>query len=257
MIKTLTPRPLAVLLNNRKPVGSCHPDSRRRLCSSNAGRFRLTARLSLRGNLAAHRKTYCAVTAFDGVSSEMKQFNLLSLIFTVMVVGCVDPEFGAGPTVTNITFAVPELDDPADVEHAIGNSLTSDSAVVFVHVDWAIMEPQRERFTRFVLRHYQRFPRGAVGFHYVDCTPITGDASPLPLKSLPGWPGSGRKLYAQQGTAGSGDLIWIKQGVVCHVEPNLDAGNADELVDKTLSFFGHDRTGTNEPVKARAQRIPP
>jgi hypothetical protein len=102
-------------------------------------------------------------------------------------------------------------------------------------MDWAIMQPQRELFISFMLRYHQHFPDRSVGYHYVDCTPITSDYTPL--KSLPGWPGSGREIYARQGTGGWGDVIWIDHGVVQHVETIQESNDVDELIAKTNKYF--------------------
>jgi hypothetical protein len=163
----------------------------------------------------------------------MKQIILSSLI--VMVVGCTGTEVGIESNVIEIEFSVPHLETPAQVENALRNAINSDRAIVFVHLDWAIMQPQRDLFTRFMLHYHHRFPDRSVGFHYLDCTPITSDYTPL--KSLPDWPGSGRNIYALQGTGVWGDVIWIDHGVVRHVETIMESDDADELIAKTNTFF--------------------
>jgi len=154
----------------------------------------------------------------------------------MLVAGCADQRGELPPPrVVELEFDVPKLKTPAQVQHALGNALASDRAVVFVHLDWAVMESQRDRFTRFMLAYHQQFPAHAVGFHYIDCTPISSDYTPL--KSLPGWPGSGSEVFAQQGTGGWGDVIWLDHGVVRHVESILESQDATELVAKTRVFL--------------------
>lgn len=183
------------------------------------------------------------------VPTQMKHLMLFSL--TVMVVGCTDSEVGIESSAIEFDFPVPHLETPAQVENALRNAINSDRAIVFVHMDWAIMQPQRDFFTRFMLRYHQRLPDRSVGFHYVDCTPITSDYTPL--KSLPGWPGSGRDIYARQGTGGWGDVIWIDHGIVQHVETIVESDDVDELIAKTNTFFATKKAHIKS-VNGRARR---
>lgn len=166
-------------------------------------------------------------------AAQMKPFVVLLL--AVMALGCTDTGVDIEQRAVAFNFPVPTLESPEQVEDALRNAINSEFAIVFVHMDWAIMQPQRELFISFMLRYHQHFPDRSVGYHYVDCTPITSDYTPL--KSLPGWPGSGREIYARQGTGGWGDVIWIDHGVVQHVETIQESNDVDELIAKTNKYF--------------------
>ena len=45
------------------------------------------------------------------------------------------------------------LETPRDVELALRNAINSERAIVFVHLDWAIMAPHQQ-YVRFMLEYY-------------------------------------------------------------------------------------------------------
>ena len=169
------------------------------------------------------------------VTTQMKQTTFVWIILLLSLVGCSDPKSTPRSGATELKFSVPSLKTPTAVRHALANAVNSDRAIVFVHVDWSFMEPQRSLFLSLMEKYHQQFPNEPVGFHYVDCTSIPGNYTPL--TSLPGWPGSGREYYVQHGTAGWGDAIWIDHGVVQHVESLHETKDVDELMKKTRRYF--------------------
>jgi hypothetical protein len=122
------------------------------------------------------------------------------------------------------------LETEADVQAVVANAARSRRAIMFVHVDWAIMEPQRTRFAQFVVEYQRMYPNDGVLFHYVDCTSVTDGYAPL--KALPGW----QELENTEGTSlihGWGELVWLEQGRVLHVERTLNFDTTSDLLQKT------------------------
>src|SRR5690349_2721102 len=71
------------------------------------------------------------------------------------------------------------LESEAEVAGVVANAAAAPRAIMFVHVDWAPMEPFRTRFAKFMLAYQAKHPNEPVMFHYVDCTPITSSYAPL------------------------------------------------------------------------------
>jgi hypothetical protein len=160
--------------------------------------------------------------------------NLPLLLISAVIAGCADPGMPTMDSVDVRIDQVPRLESPGDVERALANAINSDRAVVFLHLDWAIMKPQRALYLRCIDEYSQRFPEDDVRFHYIDCTPITHDYTPL--TSLPGWPGSGDNIYTN-GTGGWGDVVWIEHGVVRHVEAMYESKSAADFIARTRRFL--------------------
>ena len=168
----------------------------------------------------------------------------LVIAISAMLLGCNNgPETPATlfvPSNTEVHNVVPNLETPDDVRRAISRAIDAKRAIVFVHVDWSIMEPWHNRFCSFATSYHDRYPDDPVQFHQIDVTPTTNDRSPL--TSMPGWPGTGREIYVKSGTGGCGDIIWINEGIVQHVEMVSETSNAEGLITKTLAFFNREST---------------
>lgn len=179
--------------------------------------------------------------AISLMSSSKLQPRLLVLLCMLAIWGCnrdaPETEVRVDETVASLevdelvaSFDNVNLETEADVQHVVSNAAASPRAIMFVHLDWASMEPQRTRFAEFMLEYQRTYPDGQILFHYVDCTPVTNGYAPL--RSLPGW----QKLHEAAGTSlihGWGELVWMEKGRVLHVERILDCGSAAELVEKT------------------------
>ena len=132
------------------------------------------------------------------------------------------------------SFGSARLETKEDVQRVVTNAALSERAIVFVNVDWAIMEPQRTRFAQFVINYHRKHPDDSVLFHYVDCTPVTNGYAPL--KSLAGW----RDLQKAAGTAlihGYGEIVWMHNGRVLHVEGILNFETTEDLIEKTRTLM--------------------
>jgi len=125
------------------------------------------------------------------------------------------------------------------VQNAVDNAAASERAIMFVHVDWASMQPQQQQFAQFIIEYHRKHSATPVMFHYVDCTPITDGYSPL--RALPGW----QELEAdgQSLIHGWGELVWIERGRVLHVERIINFKSASELVNKTEQLMSLNRSG--------------
>jgi hypothetical protein len=103
-----------------------------------------------------------------------------------------------------------------DTVRAIQNARSAKLTVVFVHLDWSIdSQLATYPFAQCMLDHYSSHPNSEVLFHYVDCTDLTDNYSPL--TEIPGW----RELECEVGGSlihGYGEVAWMKSGRVLRVE---------------------------------------
>lgn len=116
-----------------------------------------------------------------------------------------------------------------DVRLIVANAANSQRAVLFVHVDWAFMEPQRSHFAEFAAQYTRVHPEFGVLFHYADCTPAYA-----PLAELDGW-----KELAAGGPLihGWGEVVWMAGGRVLHVEKIMNFESPLSLIQKTNDLF--------------------
>lgn len=117
---------------------------------------------------------------------------------------------------------------------AVENAAQSRRAVVFVYVPWAPMRPQTDRFAELVVDWHTNHKHVPVRFHFIDFSDVGNDYRPL--TNLPGWPTrDGRPDIGRIG--GWGELVWIANGRVVHIESALDFSDGDELVTLTRELF--------------------
>lgn len=86
-------------------------------------------------------------------------------------------------TLSDFAFSRLETDD--EVQRAVDEATSHPNAILLVHVDWAPMVHQRQRFAEFKRSYKIRYPNIDLVFEYIDCTAITDGYKPL--RSLPGW----------------------------------------------------------------------
>ena len=130
-----------------------------------------------------------------------------------------------------IEFA--KLESLADVQAAVDEATSHRNAIILVHVDWAPMHLQRQRFAEFKRAYKVKYPERELAFRYIDCTAVTEGYEPL--RSLPGW----KELEQSNGASlvhGYGELAWVRNGRVLHVESPLNFASADELIERTQSL---------------------
>ena len=153
---------------------------------------------------------------------------------TSLSCGRTQPEPAKGLKEFSANIAPLRLNSPSDVQRIIASAATEERAVLFIHVDWALMEPQRTRFDEFVNDYLRLNPRDNVGFYYIDCTSITDGYAPL--KRLTGWPEL-EGAAAMSLIHGWGELVWMEQGRVLHVERILNYESTSELIQKTETLI--------------------
>jgi hypothetical protein len=144
------------------------------------------------------------------------------------------------------SFVNARLESETDVQRVIDNAVASEQAILFVNLDWAIMQPQRKQFAEFMIEYQRRHPANSLMFHYVDCTQITSGYSPL--RSLPGW--QELETNGQSLIHGWGELVWMERGHVLHVEPILNFETVSDLVRKTEQIMSL-ATADNKAVNGR------
>ena len=131
-------------------------------------------------------------------------------------------------------FASTDCQTDTDVQRIVSNSAASKRAVLFVHVGWAVMEPQQHRFVEFALAYARKYSDSGVLFYYVDCTPVTDGYAPL--VELEGW----KELQDAASTSlihGWGEVVWMESGRVLRVERILAFESAADLIRTTRETF--------------------
>lgn len=130
------------------------------------------------------------------------------------------------------SLAKTKLPDDVAVARVVSHATRQDRSILFIHVDWAPMKFQQKQFAEFIVAYQQGYPQLPIAFHYVDCT---NSQDYTPLKSLPGWQelSGGRSLIH-----GWGELVWMDEGRVLHVERIDEYGSAAKLIEKTESLMG-------------------
>lgn len=146
-------------------------------------------------------------------------------------IGCnrVEPPVEISVDEIVASFANASLESAEDVQCVVGNAAASEQAILFVNLDWAIMQPQRRQFAEFMIEYQRKHPINSLVFHYVDCTPLKSGYAPL--RNLPGW--QELESNGQSLIHGWGELVWMKRGRVLHVERIINFDTASGLVRKT------------------------
>lgn len=122
----------------------------------------------------------------------------------------------------------------SDVSVAVENAAQSRRAVVLVYVRWAWMRPQTDRFAELVVDWHANHKHVPVGFHFIDFTDVSNDYRPL--TNLPGWPTRGGRPDIGQ-IEGRGELVWIANGRVVHIQSALGFSDVDALASLTHELF--------------------
>ena len=118
----------------------------------------------------------------------------------------------------------------AVVHGVIDNALGSRRSVMFIHVDWAMTEIYHQQYAEFLVAYHTKYPSDALLFHFADCSSVSQNYAPL--RAIPGW----QQLIDDAGTAmihGNGEVAWIENGRVLHVQSIREFETASELVEFT------------------------
>jgi len=152
----------------------------------------------------------------------------------MVLLGCDGMNSKTQPAEESSDFTFSRLESAEDVQRAVDQATSRPNSILLVHVDWAPMVHQRQRFAEFKRRYETRYPNSDLGFAYIDCTAITEGYAPL--RSLPGWKELEEQNNGSSLVHGYGELVWCKNGVVLHVESPLNFHSADALIAKTESL---------------------
>lgn len=161
---------------------------------------------------------------------------LMLAICSIALQGCgnrkSDPATKTGQPLIPLEFT--QLETESDVQAAVDEATSHQHTIIFVHVDWAPMFFQRQRFAEFKQAFQAKYPGNDLAFRYIDCTPVTDGYKPL--RSLAGW----KELKESKGNNslvhGYGELAWVRNRHVMHVERPLDFSDANALIEKTESL---------------------
>ncbi len=166
----------------------------------------------------------------------LKLHTFMKLAFAMLAcIGCTAevPERRVDELAESV--AAVECQTEEDVRRVVAHAGTSHRAVLFIHVDWAVMAPQRRLIAEFAAHYHQVLPGSDLLFHYVDCSPVTHDYAPL--RELDGW----KELEDAAGggslIGGAGELVWMHRGRVLHVESIIGFKSSSSFVQKTKDIF--------------------
>ena len=118
----------------------------------------------------------------------MQTFSLRSVLILFMFIALLFSHFRARLELQwkldglIASFAGDSLANQSDVQIAVDNAAGAELSIIFVHVDWAIMQLCHKPYATLMLDWRRLHANDPIMFHYVDCT--SGYA---PLYSLPGW----------------------------------------------------------------------
>ncbi len=129
-----------------------------------------------------------------------------------------------------------------DVRRVVAHAAAADRSVMFIHIDWAPMEPQRTEFAKFSLACQTKAPTDDILFHYVDCTPISFKGY-RPLRALPGWKKLEQERNGSSLVHAWGEIIWLDHGRVIQAERILDFESTAELLTFTETVFSRPDKG--------------
>jgi hypothetical protein len=130
-----------------------------------------------------------------------------------------------------------QIKSAEDVQRIVSSAAAADRAIMFIHVDWALMDAQRMRFDQLVSEYLRLHPRENVEFYYVDCTSVTEGYAPL--RQLRGW----KELEHATATSlihGWGEIVYLERGRVLRVEPLLNSASTAESVRRTEWLLSND-----------------
>lgn len=118
-------------------------------------------------------------------------------------------------------------------EAAIAKAGLSGRAIVFLGLDWSATSViGSHQFAQYRLGYQDTNP--GIKFQFIDITPLTSDYSAL--EKLPGWT---QILQANSGypITGSGEVVWIRDQTVVHVQSIFDFRSTAELNRLTEKLF--------------------
>ena len=159
------------------------------------------------------------------------QFVFVFIVASIVLTGCDRMKSKTQATTQSADVVFSRLETPEDVQRAVDRATSQRHAILLVHVDWAPMVEQRQKFAEFKRRYRSQYANSDLVFEYIDCTAIS--ARYEPLRTLPGWKELENQNNGSSLVHGYGELVWCKNGTVLHVENPMNFESADALVAKT------------------------
>lgn len=102
-------------------------------------------------------------------------------------------------------------------------------SISYLHLAWSVESQARQaEFADFALAWHGLHPESPVEFHFLDCSLITSDYSPL--HELSGWQ---RDKHV---VGGFGEILWMKEGRVIDFGKIGDFSSIDALIAKAESL---------------------
>lgn len=179
----------------------------------------------------------CTAQFRDG---KMKLFARIASLGCLMVCGCTPQADSMTAESLRLSFESSKGMSERDVALAVENAAQSRMAVVYVYVPWAPMRPQTDRFSELAVAWQSSQKQMPIGFHFIDFSDVCNDYRPL--TKLPGWPTRGGRPDIGR-IGGWGELVWIADGKVIHIQTALDFSDGDELAALTRELFETHESG--------------
>lgn len=107
-------------------------------------------------------------------------------------------------------------------------SSKEDYAIIFVQLDWAVPQRDRDMFKEFAKRYYNTSLRRRAKFHIINFTSSGYDK----LYELPGW-------FEQPNAkiGGYGEIVWLKKGRVVGIAQCNTMTDVEEAMKLTTRYF--------------------
>ena len=149
------------------------------------------------------------------------------IFFTLTILGC-----SPGQPLPKPIVIVP-IATRSEIERVVAEAAREDRAIIFVHVGWAPMEPQKRLFLNFSNHWNRTNAKLPIAFYYLDFSIASRDYSPI--TNLPGWSETHERL-GRNPFHGNGEWAWILEGELVDIGPVWQASLAD-LDSRTSSAF--------------------
>lgn len=162
----------------------------------------------------------------------MKTFTHLACLAFCLFFGCtkrIDPSV---IELRRLSFEEAKGMSELDITNAVNNAARSKLAIIFVYVRWAPMRPQTDRFAELAIDLESTNSTPFIGLHFIDFSSHDYKS----LTTLPGWP-THEGIPEVWRIGGNGELVWIADGRVLHIQTALDFQTSTELVRLTEKLF--------------------
>lgn len=159
--------------------------------------------------------------------------HITSLALAIVFAGC-NSSIDEPPIISVdelvASFSDAKLPSPSEVQSVIDHASKCSRSVSYIDLDWSLdSQIHRRTFAQFVVDYHREVQCNFAPMHFIDCTSITHDYSPL--SDLPGWDKQRHPI------AGMGEVMWMQNGRVLHVEAIDNFRSTNDLIAKTVALF--------------------